>query len=200
MTDFDARAKSWDDVPGRQERAQAVAEAIRQEVHLSTAMSALEYGCGTGLLSFALQPYLGAITLADNSRGMLEVLWEKINSSGASNMTPLLLDLSKDPLPDQKFDLLYTLMVLHHIPDTVGILQKFHAVLKPTGILCIADLDLEDGSFHEYEFEGHHGFARQELTMLLEKAGFEGIRFTTPYSVEKHSRHYPLFLAVGAKK
>ncbi len=86
MTDFDARAKGWDDVPGRRERANAVAESIREQVRLTPQMSALEYGCGTGLLSFELQPYLGKITLADSSPGMLEVLREKISSSGVKNI------------------------------------------------------------------------------------------------------------------
>ncbi len=51
-----------------------VADAIRKAVPLSKEMKAFEYGCGTGLLSFALQPDLGEITLADTSQGMLEVL------------------------------------------------------------------------------------------------------------------------------
>ena len=41
-------------------------------------MHALDYGCGTGLLSFPLKDELGHITLNDNSAGMLEVVQEKI--------------------------------------------------------------------------------------------------------------------------
>src|SRR5512140_1752279 len=112
MTDFDAKAKGWDEVPGRRERANAVAAAIREQVRLSIKMSALEYGCGTGLLSFALQPYLGKIILADSSAGMLEVVKEKIAASGVKNMSPLLLDLSRDPLSAQRFHFIYSLMTL----------------------------------------------------------------------------------------
>ncbi len=200
MTEFDLKAKEWDEMPGRKERAVAVAEAMRREIRISAGMSALEYGCGTGLLSFALQPFPGQITLADSSTGMLEVLKEKIASSGVENMTPLILDLSTDPLPAQRFNLIYTLMVLHHIPDTQDLLKKFQSLLKPSGILCIADLDKEDGTFHRGEFHGHHGFDRPELTKWMVKAGFEGIRFSTPYSVEKGSKNYPLFLAIAVKK
>ena len=82
MADFDSKAKDWDAVPGRAERANAVAAAIREQVSLSKTMTALEYGCGTGLLSFALQAELGPITLADSSTGMLEVLREKIARAG----------------------------------------------------------------------------------------------------------------------
>ena len=200
MTDFDSKARDWDEVPVRIERAKAVADAMREQVNLFPEMTALEYGCGTGLLSFALQPFLGPITLADSSTGMLEVLKEKICLSGVKNMTPLQLDLSTDPLPANRYALIYTLMTLHHIPDTPDILQKFHALLEPPGFLCIADLDKEDGSFHDHEFSGHNGFERQELKELLLQIGFKKVRFTTPFAMKKGTRVYPLFLAVGEKR
>ena len=63
-SDFDARAATWDDDPTKVERAQAVADAIVRHVSLTGAMNAMEFGCGTGLLSFMLRPRLGRITLA----------------------------------------------------------------------------------------------------------------------------------------
>ncbi len=202
MVDFDSKAKNWDEVPDRIDRANAVAAAIRENVTLSRNMAALEYGCGTGLLSFALQTELGQITLADSSSGMLDVLMEKIARGGISNMSPLWLDLAVDPVPAERFDLLYTLLTLHHIPDTAKILGCFHSLLQPGGVLCIADLDKEDGSFHahETEFDGHNGFDRSALGSELEQAGFKNIRFTTCYTLIKEGRPYPLFLAIAGKK
>ncbi|HTX92634.1 MAG TPA: class I SAM-dependent methyltransferase [Anaerolineales bacterium] len=199
MTHFDEEAKKWDDIPVRAERARAVAEAIREQLPLTPSTSALEYGCGTGLLSFALQPYLGSITLADSSTGMLEVLRDKIAASGAKNMQPVRLDLASDPLPAEKYDLIYLLMTLHHIPDTATLLRKFHALLHPGGHLCIADLDKEDGSFHDYEFVGHLGFERKALEKTLQQAGFAEIRYTTPFAMQKNGRTYPLFLAIAER-
>src|SRR5436190_144034 len=66
-TDFDARAETWDDDPAKVERARAVADEIIARVPLSRTMRALEYGCGTGLLSFMLRERVGDITLADVS-------------------------------------------------------------------------------------------------------------------------------------
>jgi ubiquinone/menaquinone biosynthesis C-methylase UbiE len=199
MTNFDARAKDWDEIPVRAERARAVAQAIREGLKLTKQTTALEYGCGTGLLSFALQPHLGPIVLADSSTGMLEVLRDKIAASGAKNMTPLQLDLATDPLPTARFDLVYLLMTLHHIPDTQDLLRKFHTLLKPGGHLCIADLDKEDGSFHDYEFVGHTGFERKELQAQLEGAGFARVKFATPFAMKKNGRVYPLFLAIATR-
>ena len=73
VSHFDERAREWDSDPEKVERARVTADAIRHTIPLHPDMSALEYGCGTGLLSFALQSDLGQITLADTSKGMLEV-------------------------------------------------------------------------------------------------------------------------------
>ena len=199
--DFDSRAKEWDNDPGRAARANAVAEAIRAALPLNPAIAALEYGCGTGLLSFALQPFLGPITLADSSLGMLSVLAAKIVAVGVANMTPLRLDLCSDPLPAARFDLIYTLMTLHHIQDTAIILSSFHALLNPGGHLCIADLDKEDGSFHSHQpdFDGHNGFDRQALSKLLARYGFTNVHFSTCFKMVRNEQYYPLFLAVAQR-
>jgi ubiquinone/menaquinone biosynthesis C-methylase UbiE len=93
-------------------------------------------------------------------------------------------------------------MTLHHIPDTAKILDSFHSLLQPGGVVCISDLDKEDGSFHSHEpdFAGHKGFERAGLGQELEQAGFTNVRFSTCYSLIKDGRTYPLFLAVAEKK
>ncbi|NMQ18331.1 class I SAM-dependent methyltransferase [Candidatus Competibacter phosphatis] len=201
--DFDEKAQEWDNDPVKLERAAAVAAAIRNRVRLSPDLSALEYGCGTGLLSFALYRELGSITLADSSAGMLAVLREKIAASGTDHLRPMRLDLTVDPLPAERYDLIYTLMTLHHVSDVDRILRDFHALLRPDGALCIADLDREDGSFHGAGFDGHHGFEREALRDRLARAGFGEIQFDTCYMMRKPqgegAREYPVFLAVARK-
>jgi ubiquinone/menaquinone biosynthesis C-methylase UbiE len=201
---FDLRAKDWDSDPSKVERARLVADAIQQNVHLTSRTTAMEYGCGTGLLSFALQPWLGTITMADSSVGMLDVLRGKISLGGITDMIPLRLDLASDPLPELHFDIIYSLMTLHHIPDTRKVLNDFYELLNHPGTLCISDLDSEDGSFHSAGFEGHHGFNRAGLTADLKAAGFGRVHFSTVYEMEKEvngqSRKYPLFLVVAEKE
>lgn len=198
---FDQRATTWDDDPMKTARARAVAEAIHSHIPDLALMRGFEYGCGTGLLSFALQPSLREIVLADNSEGMLDVLRRKIEGAQIANMTPIRLDLSTDPLPTRQFDLAYSLMTLHHIPDTDDILRKLHAVLADAGHLCIADLDREDGSFHGAGFDGHNGFDRDELARRVEQAGFTNIVFSTVFRIYKGipEREYPVFLMTAEK-
>jgi ubiquinone/menaquinone biosynthesis C-methylase UbiE len=200
---FDQEAATWDAKPERSERADAVAQGIRARLPLSPQWTALEYGCGTGLLSFALQPDLAHITLVDSSRGMLAVLDQKIASAGIPNLTPLYADFLNDPLPPLKVNLIYTLMVLHHIPDTDGILKAFSALLSSPGYLCVADLDQEDGTFHDHDFSGHKGFERAELAEKARQAGFGRVEFSTVFQVPRPVagtiRNFPLFLMVAEK-
>jgi ubiquinone/menaquinone biosynthesis C-methylase UbiE len=199
--DFDARAATWDDDPAKVERARAVAAAIGRSVPLAPAMRALEYGCGTGLLSFVLRPRLGAITLADVSQGMLDVAAAKIAAAGDPAMRTVKLDLVADPLPAERYDLVYSLMTLHHIPDTAAILARLRAVLREPGWLAIADLDAEDGSFHGAGFDGHLGFDRDKLGALTRAAGFATVAFSTAHvmtsPVGAAARTYPIFLMVA---
>jgi ubiquinone/menaquinone biosynthesis C-methylase UbiE len=204
MTNFDERAKDWDSDPTKVERAYAVADAIRKAVPLSKEMKALEYGCGTGLLSFALQSELGQITLADTSQGMLDVLNEKIAAAHATNMHPMRLDLSSDALPRERYDLTYSLMVLHHIHDVNHMLAKFCELLLPNGTLLVADLDKEDGSFHtDGSTDVHLGFDRDELRDMVENAGFGNVTFSTAHEIKKRigeeEKIFPVFLMIARK-
>jgi ubiquinone/menaquinone biosynthesis C-methylase UbiE len=201
MTNFDERAKDWDSDPMKVDRVCTVADAIRAAVDLNSGMTAFEYGCGTGLLSFFLQDEFASITLADTSQGMLDVLSDKIKAAKTAHMHPVRLDLAVDPLPTQKFDVTYSLMVLHHIPGTDLILRKFYEILKPDGWLLVADIDPEDGSFHtDGTTDVHLGFVRDDLQTRIEAAGFGDAHFSTAYVIPKNGREYPVFLMTARKR
>jgi ubiquinone/menaquinone biosynthesis C-methylase UbiE len=198
VTDFDASAKTWDD-PQKIERAEAVAGAIRRSVPLAPSMRALEYGAGTGLLSFSLRDALGPITLADPSAGMREVAAGKIEAAGAADMRVVDLDFVRDPLPAERYELIFSLMTLHHVPDVPKVLAAFHALLGGGGWLAVADLDGEDGSFHGEGADVHHGFERGAFRRMLEGAGFADVEISDCYEMSKGDRTYSMFLACARK-
>ena len=150
-----------------------------------------------------LRSHLAHVTLADTSQGMLTVLREKIAAGGVANMTPLELDLTAGPAPEARYDLVCTLMTLHHIADIDGILARFHDLLVPGGRLCVSALDTEDGSFHGPRDDVHLGFDRQDLAARMARAGFHDIRFTTPYEIRRtaggREEVFPLFLALATR-
>jgi SAM-dependent methyltransferase len=201
---FDEKAKTWDSDPEKAARAGAVADAIAKEVPITFGFSAFEYGCGTGLVSFFLGPLLNRIVMADSSKGMLEVLRKKIASGNVTNMHPVELDLIRMEAPSEKFNLIYTLLTLHHVSDVHRLLETFYSMLTNPGYLCIADLDKEDGSFHGKSFTGYKGFERADLQEMTEKAGFDNIRFVTVMGLNKildsgEKKVFPLFLMTAEK-
>jgi len=200
MTNFDQRAKDWDSDPKKVERARVVASAIRAALSARPGLTGLEIGCGTGLLSFALQDDFAHITLADTSQGMLEVLAAKIADAGLGHFSPIRLDLASDPLPASRFDATYSLMTLHHISDTDTFLRRSYEILSPGGQLFIADLDAEDGTFHtDGSTDVHLGFQRDELQRRAEAVGFRNVQFSTVFTIHKNERDYPIFMLVAQK-
>ena len=199
-TDFDARAATWDDDPAKVERARVVADAIRAAVPLEASTALLEYGAGTGLVSQALADGVGRVTLAEPSAGMRAAMADKV-AAGALPPDARVwdLDLARDAVPSERFDLVVTVMTLHHIPELEPVLQGFAQLLADGGWLGVVDLDEEDGSFHDDpHFDGHHGLSRTSLQGQLEAAGFVHVRFEPCHVVEKQGRAYPLFLATAS--
>lgn len=200
MSDFDAKAATWDKEP-KIVRARRVADGIARRVPLAPGMEVFEYGAGTGLLGLALLDRVGHVTLADSSKGMLEVAQGKIDAGGLRAST-LLLDLSRDAPPPARFDLACSLLTLHHVPDTDALLRALRAMLRTPGWIALADLDTEDGSFHGPGVEVHHGFDRADLGARLVRAGFRSPSFETACVFTKGdgdaARDYPVFLAVAS--
>lgn len=205
MNEFDLKASEWDKNMMHRQRAEAVAAAIRSQLPLTRVMSAMEFGAGTGLLSFMLSDSLGSITLLDNSEGMVKVLVEKLKQAGTASMKIVRADLEHEDYNEEKFDLIYSLMVLHHVSDVENILGKFNGMLNPGGYLAIADLYTEDGSFHGHGFTGHKGFDTGVLTASLEKHGFGDVKHSTVYNIEKitdgnETKQFGVFLMTAVRK
>ena len=199
MTTFDERAPEWDS-PERVERAAHVAAAIREAVALGPGIRAIEIGAGTGLLGLALAADVGSLVLADASAGMLAEADAKIAASGLANVRTLRLDLTTDPLPAERFDLVVSLMALHHVPDTAAALAELVALTEPGGWLALVDLDAEDGTFHsDPDAQVHHGFGREALAAAAESAGYRDVAFRTVLEMAKNDRAYPLFLMTARR-
>lgn len=198
---FDDRAATWDD-PGKVDRARRVAEAIRAAVTLDPSQRVLELGAGTGLLTQALRPHVGPVTLTDTSAGMRQVMEDKIAAGELTDARVWDLDLASGPIPDDRFDLVVSMMALHHIPDTDAVLANVATLLDPGGRVAIVDLDAEDGSFHgegHGHGEIHHGFERDDLARRMEAAGFVDVEVGDCTHVEREDGTFPLFLAVGRR-
>ncbi len=126
----------------------------------------------------------------------------KSRSAGTQNLKPLLFDLEKEEWTGNKFDLLITQMVLHHVTDLDNIFTKFFKAINPGGYLAIADLYTEDGSFHGEGFTGHKGFDIDTLADRLREHGFGNISGRKCFVINKkisetESRQFDVFLLIG---
>jgi predicted TPR repeat methyltransferase len=193
---FDDKAADMGCRSAKVDRAQAVARAIRATVPLDRSTRMLEYGAGTGLVTQALRDAVGPVTMADTSAGMRDVMRAKIDTGIIPDAHDWDLDLATGPVPDERFDLVVTVMTLHHIPDLDPVLSGFAHLLVEGGHLCLVDLDKEDGSFHGHCFDGHHGFDRSALGSELADAGFTDIGSQDCHQVVRDNARYPQFLGV----
>lgn len=202
MNEFDEKAATWDEDPTRLARAASIAQSMREVLDMRDIRTALEYGSGTGLLSFALKDDLESITLMDDSMEMTKVAREKCARAQVKHLHPMKMDLLSDEYqPATKFDLAFILLTLHHIQDTDGILARFKNIMTPNGLLAIIDLETEDGSFHDRPFYGHLGFDRKELEQKVKTAGFQPFHYDVIYEIDKgegaDKKSYPLFLMLA---
>jgi ubiquinone/menaquinone biosynthesis C-methylase UbiE len=205
MNEFDIKAAGWDQNQMHWDRSEAIANEIIKSIPLKKEMTALEYGAGTGIASFLLKDYLKEITLMDNSTEMVKVMRQKIEASGSKNLNVLNFDLEHSDYPDNKFDLIITQMVLHHVTDIDTIIKRFSHLLNPGGYLAIADLYEEDGSFHGEGFTGHKGFNIENLSKLIRKHSFKNIIHKPCFIINRkvsdyETRQFEVFLLIANRE
>jgi len=199
MSEFDAKAADWDKNPMHWDRSVAIADEILKILPIKPYFRAMEFGAGTGILSFLLKDNLKEILLIDNSSEMVRLTNEKIKVSGVANLRTKFFDLEHSDFTGDKFNLIFTQMVLHHVSEIENIISKFHSMLSPGGYLAIADLYSEDGSFHGEGFDGHRGFDPDDLAAILQTKQFTSISHKECFKInrvisESETRDFPVFL------
>lgn len=197
---FAHKSKDWDENSLRVQSAKAIADTILSNIRLDNTMHIMDFGAGTGLLSYCLSHKMGQVTALDNSPSMLEVFSEKAQSFNCPTSV-LELDLVHQTIPtDTQFDGIVSSMTLHHIEDIRDMFSKMYALLPENGFIALADLDTEDGTFHS-DNEGvfHFGFDRKVLENIATEVGFNEINFYTANTINKPHANYTIFLMTGKR-
>jgi tRNA (cmo5U34)-methyltransferase len=201
---FDIVAGDWDKNQVHLQRTDAIAKELLRIIPVKKKLKALEFGAGTGLLSFALKDCFSEITLMDSSSEMINTTIKKIAGNKIDNLYPLFFDLEKNEYTEKKFDFIFTQMALHHVINPEGIILKFNRLLNTGGHIAIADLYKEDGSFHDFSFNGHYGFDPDNLSGILRKSGFINLKHKQVFvikkvDIENLEKEFPVFLIVAEK-
>ncbi|KAK5172206.1 uncharacterized protein LTR77_003844 [Saxophila tyrrhenica] len=210
---FNNEALSWDSRPFVNEASQAAAKAITAKWKAIDwhPKQVLEIGCGTGILSFLIAPHVDRVVAVDAAEGMIDVLKQKIERPNApKNILPVAV-LLEDPedgslppadagKPDgerQKFDLITSHLVLHHIPDLKGVLETMLGCLAPGGRVMLTDFQdygPEAKRFHpQSKFEGveRHGINGETMSALMKEVGFSKVSVQPEWSMPKTVEKFP---------
>ncbi len=197
---FSEKAQDWDAQTPVQKISSAVGATLKQQVALHPEMEVMDFGAGTGLISSHVAPQVAQIVAVDVSAAMLEKLQEKPELQG--KVEAVCQNILDQPLK-RSFDLIMSAMALHHVEDTAQLFRCFADHLKPGGQVALADLDTEDGTFHQQGNDGvfHFGFDRDHLQKLLTASGFTEVTFQTPHVVKREDsdREYPLFFVTATR-
>jgi tRNA (cmo5U34)-methyltransferase len=203
MSEFDEKALDWDKNNTHLERAREIANQLLVTIPFRKGMKVMEFGAGTALLSFMLQDLFSSITLIDNSREMIRICNEKIAQAKLAHICAKQIDLETEDF-DEKFDLIYSQMAFHHLSDAGSMIQKLYKLLNNKGILAIADLYTEDGTFHDEGFTGYKGFDPEWLSGQMKESGFVNITCKKCFVQKKtepggQQKEYPVFLMIADK-
>lgn len=195
---FENVAKTWDQNLKVVDSASSISSLIVNNINLSSSMHLIDFGAGTGLLSYFISNRVNKITAIDNSPAMLQEFKNKKDQFKCITEA-LELDITKNPIED-KFDGVISSMTIHHIEDIKALFTTFYNMLHNDGFIAIADLDSEDGTFHS-DNTGvfHYGFSREELVNTAKSVGFRNIQIETAHTINKPHNTFTVFLLTAKK-
>jgi 2-polyprenyl-3-methyl-5-hydroxy-6-metoxy-1,4-benzoquinol methylase len=147
---MDRSAKFWDRLAERYAKRPVADEAAYQKklevtrTYFRPDMEVLEFGCGTGSTAIAHAPYVKHILAIDISSKMIEIAQAKADAQNVENVTFRQSTIEEISAPDQSFDAVLGLSILHLLDNEDAVIAKVHTMLKPGGVFvtstaCIGD-------------------------------------------------------------
>ena len=144
---------------------------------LDRGMTLMDLGSGDGYISRAVAGYVEKVFAVDISREMLKELKNKAAREGISNIETIESDGQDVPLEDGCIDLVCASMYLHHIGEPEIAIREMARVLKPRGIVYLADFyEHSDLELKEKMHDLWPGFKAADLKQWFKNSGFVDIR------------------------
>jgi ArsR family transcriptional regulator len=135
-----------------------------------------DLGCGTGLVTATVAPFVERVIAVDGSNEMLATACERLGAT--DNVDVRQGELEALPVPDGTLDAALLVLVLHYVPDVARVLGEVARVLKPGGKLLIVDmLPHEREEFQQQMGHVWLGFSEPQLQRFLSHAGLSCSRY-----------------------
>jgi ubiquinone/menaquinone biosynthesis C-methylase UbiE len=127
-------AKFTQEALSPEERAQVFAKYFSLIDWTKKPRKALDMGCGSGRWDVLVAPLVGELVAADVSPEALEVARRNVRAPNVS-----FVECSPETLqfPNEHFDFIFSLGVLHHLPDTQAAIRSLVCKLAPGGRLLL---------------------------------------------------------------
>lgn len=167
------------DTSERIQIAKVASDAIRNHLTDAKGKTAIDFGCGTGLVGMELQSNFKSILFLDTSQKMLNQIEKKIAANNIQNAVTLCFDFERDSLSDLKADYIFMVQVLLHIKDVEPVLSRLYEVLNQGGHLLIIDFDKNEKVASDMV---HNGFDQKELAETMAPLGYINIKSETFYT------------------
>ena len=140
----------WNKIADRYSKKPVVDEVAYQNKlqitrqYLRSDMDLMEFGCGTGSTAIAHAPFVNHIRAIDISSRMIEIAQGKADASNVQNITFERAAIDELSVPDQTFDAVLGLSILHLVENKEDVICKVHEMLKPSGIFVSSTVCLGD--------------------------------------------------------
>lgn len=148
---MDKTAKFWDRLATRYSNQPVPDEAIYQkklkitQEYLRPDMNVLEFGCGTGSTAVVHAAHVSHLQAIDMSSKMLDIAQSKAEDLKLDNITFQHATIDEFEAPDESFDVVLGLSVLHLLEDKESAMKKSFQLLKPGGVFVSSTACLADG-------------------------------------------------------
>ncbi|WP_022850727.1 class I SAM-dependent methyltransferase [Limisalsivibrio acetivorans] len=202
-SEFDKKAREWDKKERRVRVAKEIAASILERTKVPEGADILDYGTGTGLVLLSFAGRGGTLTGVDTSDEMLKVLREKAEEDEITNLSTAVIDIESARFPGE-YDLITASMVMHHMDKPYLLVKEAEEALRPGGFFAAADLEEEDGSFHDASHSVKYaGFSKEAMQSMFHDAGLIDIKSEKVTEIVKEKdgeeKSYSVLLTIGCK-
>ncbi len=140
---WDRMAKRYSRAPIRDEAAYKEKLKVTRE-YFSPQMQVLEFGCGTGSTALVHAPHVQYYLATDYSAAMLEIARRKAEEQGVDNLSFVQVAFEDLAEPEQSFDMILALNIVHLLEDPFAAVEKVARLLKPGGYFVSSTACLDD--------------------------------------------------------